>query len=252
MSDPNNRKERERFLLERFLTLSNIKADIVGNGESPDFELILDSRTVGVEITEIFAPTHPGQLQPQAQESLRSRIVDAARREYENSGGRNIHVSVVFYTGMDFRKIRRDSVANSLVALIRTLPLTDGRHTSWHNTFDTSPELDVVAYVSVLPVSAPTMAHWSEGEAGWVSPLTIDLFESRITEKNNLIQSYRKRFSEVWLIVATTGDRPSQFFNLDEPPDFSAIHSEFDQTYFLSSILGRVLSIGGKVEAPNP
>ncbi len=243
MNTLHNRKDRERHLLERFLSVAEIAGTISGERESPDFEVTVDGRCVGVEITEVFLQTPLDQVPLQAQESLTQRIVVAAKQHYERERSTHIHVSVTFCSGMDIRHVNRDAVARSLANLVMQQPLRESQHTSWHNDYE-NEELEDIAFVNVLPVPSKDMAHWSIGRAGWAAPLTIDLLASRVSEKNRNVDVYRKRYGEVWLVIAVEGSKPSQFFNLDDLPDTTAIRSEFDETYFFSSFPGRVLRIG--------
>ena len=128
------RKQRERFLLERFLSVAKIDAQLAAVSESPDFEIAFDGRAIGVEITEIFAPAPPNQHPLQARESLSSRVVASARRRYDRAGGVPVHLSVLFSAG-DLRTVQRESLAEALAQLLLRLAPTQGKHTLWRNDY---------------------------------------------------------------------------------------------------------------------
>ena len=70
MPSPASRKLKERFLVERFLDISGISGSIGDDREAPDFELTVDGRTVGLEVTELFRPDTSEGISFRAQESL--------------------------------------------------------------------------------------------------------------------------------------------------------------------------------------
>ena len=88
------RRRRERFLTERFLEIANLNGSIeADHREAPDFELIIDGRSVGLEVTELFRAEVTAGTSLRAHESLSDRVMSAAKRAYEELGGRPVHVT---------------------------------------------------------------------------------------------------------------------------------------------------------------
>jgi hypothetical protein len=54
MESNDKKKRREKFLLDRFLEHQGMAPTRIDPGESPDFLINLDGRTVGIEVTELF------------------------------------------------------------------------------------------------------------------------------------------------------------------------------------------------------
>jgi len=54
MESDDKKKQREKFLLDRFFEHQGITPTRIDPGESPDFLVDIDGRTVGIEVTELF------------------------------------------------------------------------------------------------------------------------------------------------------------------------------------------------------
>lgn len=238
-------KEREKYLLERFLQALNIPADIHSEGESPDFGIVVEQRKIGVEITELFHSEVPGRASLQAIDTLANRILRRARQEYVRLGGPLLHVTVTFFSGPDLRFIRRDDAAIALANLVLSLSKTQGIHTKWRNDYEQESDLDIFAYVQCFLVPAPSMAHWNIGDAGWVAPLTINQIKARVDAKNLLLPGYKKRFDEIWLVVTLEGTRPAQFFDLDALPSPIPINHSFEKAFLFRAVPTRIFPIVG-------
>jgi hypothetical protein len=239
----NDRKQRERYLLDRFLVVSEIDAIITGEGESPDFEIALDGRRIGVEITELFAENPQGLPPLQAHESLSAEITVAAKALYEKDGEPHVHVSIGFFTTVQVPRAQKNKLASAIATLVRRLVQKDGDHVVWDNNYE-DDQLEGVAYLNVLRVANQEHSHWSVSRGGFFAPLELSTITSRISEKLQRLAAYRRKFPEIWLVVAIDGSRPSQFFDLRNIPDMTAIESDFDRTYFFSSFPPKAIRIG--------
>lgn len=243
MPNAAHRKARERFFLERFISVSGVAGTILAEEEAPDFALSVDDRVIGVEVTELFAGATPSQLPLQAHEALSTKVVKASRKAYEACGGSPLHASIGFFSGIDLRSIHRDTLARALATLLLELRIPQGRFAVWQNDY-TNPDLSPIAFINALGVTAPEFAHWYAGSGGFSVPLTLDQLQACVAEKNARARAYRQRYEEVWLIVATEGARPSQFFDIASFTDAPAVKSDFDRTYFLISFTGQLLRLG--------
>jgi hypothetical protein len=239
MATGDTRKQRERHLLDRFLEISGIPATVTSSREAPDFALTLDAKRIGVEVTEIYYPALTVGRSPQARESIEDRIVATARRIYAQVGGRHVHLSALFGGGVNVTRINRDSTAQAIAKLVATLPLNELSHTAWKNDYEDS-NLDALAYLNVLPVPAESMSHWCVARAGWVAPLTSQVIQAAIEEKNRKVSMYRQHFDELWLLLATDTGKPSQMFAFDVPTTNEGLTSLFDRTYLFRIFPGAV------------
>jgi hypothetical protein len=233
------RKRQERHLLERFLAAAGIEVQEIEESESPDFILHVESKLVGVELTELFREDTGVALQPRAHENITDRIVAAAHRFYHDRSCNFVRVNVAFFDGVDFRSLNRDAVAERLASRVMSMRL-ESTHVHWRNDYE-DPLLNAIATVSALTVPEQRMSHWSVGRAGWRSNLSADLVRSAIESKDAKVCSYRAKVDELWLLLAIEGSRPSQFFDPDKPPAVETLASRFDRTYLFNAMYNQVI-----------
>jgi hypothetical protein len=235
------RKARERFFLDRLLTTATIDASISEPGEAPDFAIHLDDREIGVEVTEVFSECMQPRLR--AHESLCQRVVTSARKRYENAGGAPLHTSISFSHRIDLETIHRETVAEAVAQELLRSPLPSGQYTLWRNDFK-NPNRAPIAFINALGVSQREFAHWTVSAGGWLAPLSKELLQNMVQRKERQLETYRKRYREVWLLIASEGTTPSQFFDIDALTEPSSIQTQFDRTYFLESFSGRAIRLG--------
>lgn len=249
------KKKYERFLLDTFLKAANIDADIVDDtGESPDFIIRVGQDSVGVEFTEIFNGNadRNGSLPLQARESLAQRIVARASEVYRASGAQHAHVSVLFSPGNDLRELNRDETAARLAAFVEAQALSPGQYVQCKPDYDAHPLPDAISFVNMLGVPEPEMAHWSSPSAGWVAPMTCEVLQARIDEKAALLAKYAKRVRTNWLVLASDGGRPSQFFDPPTLEAASAVVSSFDRTFYFARFRSLVIELGASPNGVKP
>lgn len=234
-----SRKSRESHLLDRFLTVAGLEVESVEQSETPDFLLHIQSRLIGIEVTEVFRDPDLSGLSPRARESITDRIVARARSLYYARNNRFVHVNVLFFDGVDVQGLNRDQLADRIASLVESMPL-ESAHVHWRNEYEDS-SLDAVAFVTALAVPEASMSHWGVARPGWRAKLATETLRSAIDAKNEKIQAYRAKADEVWLLLAVEGSRPSQFFDPDVPPATSDLASMFDRTYWFNSMHDQVI-----------
>ncbi len=226
------RKQQERFLLEAFIKVSKIDAQIVEEREAPDFIVRTGGALVGVEVTELFISHERQGNTPQANEAVSSRIAIKAQRLYQASGGSPAHVTVCFAPGRDLRRLDRDKTSQMLCDFVRGMSLSLWQRVDWRPEERDSPLPDEISFVRALGVPSFDMAHWSVARAGWVAPLTLVPLQERIDAKANRLPAYRDAIAENWLLVVADAMKPSSL--IEANPDFGAqaVRSPFSRTFF--------------------
>jgi hypothetical protein len=244
------KKHREGYLLQAFLRLSGINAQIVeADGEAPDFILGLDSRRIGLEITEIFVESDNGAIQPRARESIGRRIADQAHQRYEQLGGKPVHVTIGLSLGAELRDLNRSETAERLANFILALDPSPDQYIAWHPPSLNNPLPSEVHYLHILAVPSWNMAHWYVPSSGWVAPLTAEILQASIDEKSNKLEQYRLAAPESWLLVAIEGWSASQLFDRLSEVRPEALQSPFDRTYFLSAFDGFLRQLAHRHDA---
>jgi hypothetical protein len=248
MSAVDRQKQRERFLLERFIEAAGFRAEITEERESPDFIVRFYGRAIGVEITELFISHDAGRTLPQAQESISTKIVSRAEQMYQASGASPAHVTVCFGSGCDLSSLNRDQTASALAFFIQRLGLSEWQRVDWRPERLDGPLPHEISFVHALGVPSFQMAHWSVARAGWVASVEIDALQLRIENKAVRLQEYTEAVVENWLIVVADSTKPSQMFEVKPDFDPRKISSPFSRTFFYRYPGKAVIELGGATQ----
>jgi len=247
MNRERDKKEQERFFLERFLEQIGVVPTLIVDREGPDFLIELEGRNIGIEVTHLhIRDTAEGPL-AQAVESVTTRIVVEARQLYTASGAPPAQATVIFDSWIRPEKINRTLVARQLAELIQGMCLKTWERKIWRSNEEANdhhPLMGSVTVVHTLGVPDQGMGHWTASQAVWVAPLTPERLQTRITEKSAKINAYQEAAHENWLLVVADGMKPSQAFSV--PPDFATgqVSSPFERTFFYRYPDGEVIEVG--------
>jgi len=225
-------KPRERFLLEEFIKVSSIDAQIVEEREAPDFVVRTGGALVGVEVTEIFISHETHGNTPQAHEAISSQIATKAQHLYQASGGPPAHVTFCFAPGRDLRHLERDKTSQMLCDHVRGMNLSLWQRVDWRPEECDSPLPDEISFVHALGVPSFDMAHWGVARAGWVAPLRLVQLQERIDAKANRLPTYQDVIAENWLLVIADAMKPSSLIEAKPDFDAQAVLSPFSRTFF--------------------
>lgn len=240
----NRQKQHERFLLERFIDVAMLQAEIVEEREAPDFIVRVERGLIGIEVTEFFISHDPSRNSMQAQESISTRILSTAQRLYEASGGAPAHVTVCFGPGRDLRNLNRDQTAYELASFIQKLNLAEGQHVDWRPEELDGPLPYEVSFVHALGVPSFEMAHWGVARAGWVAPLEVTPLQARIDEKSKRLPTYQSTISENWLLIVADATKPSQLIEIKDDFEPQRVSSPFARTFFYRHPDKAVIELG--------
>lgn len=232
-SNPANlQKQRERFLLERFIAVSKLDAQIIDERETPDFIVRIGEALVGVEVTELFISHNVRGSTPQAQESISSQIVAKAQHLYQVAGGSPAHVTVCFWPMQDLRSLSRDETAQMLCDYVLGLNLCLWQRVDWRPEEEDGPLPDEISFVHALGIPNFDMAHWGVARAGWVAPLIAAPLQERIDAKAKRLSKYQDAIAENWLLIVADAMKPSSLIEAKADFDAKAVLSPFNRTFF--------------------
>jgi len=225
-------KQRERFLLERFIDASLFDVEILEEREAPDFIVRAEGLLVGVEVTELFISHDIHGNTPQAHEANSAQIVAKAQQFYRESGGAPAHVSICFGPGHSLRGLNRDKSAQMLSDYVRGLNLSPGVHINARPEELDGSLPDEISFVHALGVPSFDMAHWSVARAGWVAPLTLATLQERIDAKAKRLSRYKDAIAANWLLIVADARRPSSQIEAKSDFNAQAVLSPFKRTFF--------------------
>jgi hypothetical protein len=242
---PARKKQFERFLLEHFLRVAQIDAEIIEDtAEAPDLIIRTGGRLTGVELTELFIEPGKDGGSQQAQEEIAQRIVKRANEIYRQGGGTHSHVSVHFSSSGDLRRLNRDQTAQSLASFVHSLSLAPWERREWRPDYVSNVLPDSISYLNMLGVPEAGMAHWTTPRAGWTAPLPLETIQHRVDEKATRLSNYRQRVPTNWLLLVSDGAKPSQFFDPPVAEVAKAVVSPFDRTFYFARFKELVVELG--------
>ncbi len=240
-----DKKRIEKYLLTSFMKHAAIPASIVDAPEPPDFIIEHEGRRIGVELTETFIEVNGGSHSRQAQENKARRIMQKAHAFHKTLWpSARVNVQVNFFPGRIRPNENLEETAQQLALLVGCHPVSPGQAIVLRSEEYDDEFPDSVARVRIygLDDHGP-QEQWTEAGAGWVAPLTRQHIEERIEAKAKRLPKYRNVIAENWLVIATKGSSPSQFFNRDSLQSLGSFASPFERTYFFDNLSGTVISL---------
>lgn len=215
-------------MLSGLLGRASIKATILEDEiEAPDLAVIIDSKRVGVEVTEIQKSAHERALR-----APKDDIVRRARRLYETQANIPLSVTFSFHYQVDMRSVDRKTLGSQIAEFLAAMaPNRPG-------------QLCVLAGDALMPElrcwlrelrfwTVETSSIWQIAEAGWVAMLTPKVLQEAVDGKASLLPSYRlKGFDEYWLLICAQPLNPACRFDPGPEFDAAAVSSPFDRTFF--------------------
>ena len=154
--------------------------------ESPDFLLLANGRTIGIEVTDLC-------IEHQRAEDVKlSRVPDRARDLYtalSNSGARE--VSATFAPRTEHLSVH--TLAKGLATFVHSNP--DG---AFHWNDRELPE--GYSYITNCP-ARESGGSWLTSHCTDSTLAPKELLESRIAEKNLLLPNYHPEVAEIWLLI---------------------------------------------------
>src|SRR5690606_3368513 len=110
----------EQYFLDRFLTAyTDLAKGKVIKSESPDFLIVSDSETVGIEISKIVNEKNPGDnFSPSERNAVEQKIAQLALKIFLGRHKVPLHVDFAFRDSIDVRKGKDKILADKLALLV--------------------------------------------------------------------------------------------------------------------------------------
>src|SRR5437660_522773 len=234
-----NKKEIERIVLE---AARNAGVPIPHGGElgeEPDFQFRSETKSLGVEVSELLRPasTNHGIL-PLEQENFHRRVLDAARDECDRRGLPSLRVQVYFTNPRGNRQDWKD-LTRSLVELV--FANYEKAQPAWSQSGRALPE----EFQHVLIVRDDEPWWWSPTAGGISLPQIPMLLASCIAAKDTKLPAYRKNLpdgAEVWLLFHS-GVTVARSVEVPHGINEWGFPFEFDRVFWLSFFGPEVVEI---------
>lgn len=233
-----SKKEIERWQFDRFVAvMPDIQGHNAKESEEPDFLLALASKTIGVELTELYHELPADRVPMQAQEALRFRIAKAAQRRYAAKGLPSLHVSVHLNPQYVPNKRDVERLSIEISDLVeKNVPDPGQSFTEEYDWENREYFPEEVIQLSAWTVPGIGESFFSSPSASFVPTLEERDIERVLISKESKVQRYRENCDELWLLVSFDQGQLSTFFEHDEEVFQRTYVSSFDRVFFLRHV----------------
>ena len=238
------KKDRETAalkMLQRYLP--DFPQGQVEQTETPDFLVRTNSGVLGIELTLLHRDTPDGKSPMQEQEALQRQILQKTKELYDSRNGPPIHVTVHFNPNYRLRKRDVGTVPTSIMNLVLDAMQTDGKCEIKEDegNWETFPQ--AIAYVHPYRHCVLKQSTWCPISAEFVPALPAEQLQRAIDKKNLRCATYKRRCSEIWLLLVAEGSGLSSMFGI--PPELRSHRfcTSFDKVLLLGDFDGRVIEL---------
>jgi hypothetical protein len=218
------------FLTAAQDTCTLIPLGIAKKREAPDFKLVTESGSIGIEVAELLRPAElPKQSPPIEAENFHRQVVEKAQDLYyerNNAVPAAVHVFFTHATGRTDRGV-----------LSRKLADVVGQNIHRANPTINLSRAELPGELSAISITAESGC-WHSGEHGAITlPLILGEIHDLISQKELLLSNYRRNLPDIpiWLLLYTGAHRgfelPSQVVDLSCPFTFDRVlwYSQLDR-----------------------
>ena len=234
-----DKKRNELSWLKIFRDKATLGFEIVDcDGEKPDFLIELDGRLIGIEITALHIDHKSigrGQgSKLRKEDGIKSELVARAKKLYFEKGYRSINAKFRFKTSSgNLSKLNRSAFACDIVDVLRQLQHLEElekRRLDRNSEPPTPPPIRAI-FARGLPEGIEP--RWQLDNVGPPRELQPSDIEPCLAKKNKLVDAYRKRAPDNWLLIYSDGFRPHGRFRLPTQDQRKWPESKFERTYIL-------------------
>lgn len=243
MKSDEKKRQRERFLLDRFLEKQGITPKNIHQPcpPDPDFVVDLDGHTVGIELTEVFIQHEESKKQRQGSarpllqqiESITDRIVAQSKEIYFKANDTLVSATILFsQIKLDKQEGKQiaDLVANKVQEMVSE------KVNRWSAATDDGSALllESISRIFIHEVPEERFAHWVVMRSGIVANLNPTHLQERIDNKAAKLNAYheRKKIEEIWLVMIADRTRASQMLHHGSDFPSESLSSPFDKTFY--------------------
>lgn len=199
------KKEKERRLLDAYLSMVPVDGAKIEEGEQPDF-VLRGARSIGLEVTEFYIQDGANPASEQRQRERRDDVLAKAKVFYHSSGENRVGVTVGFDPANPIANRRRsDSLARGLADFVRQIG------DDWNGAvprFRYQQDWPEIGFLYIVPATAC----WSEWRVqqvynvGLVDPRQL---ERIVRAKERKAKAYRP-CDALWLLISINWLDPDQ------------------------------------------
>ncbi|MCJ7543158.1 MAG: hypothetical protein MUP47_01115 [Phycisphaerae bacterium] len=223
------KKERERWYLNRFKEIfPSFPEGGIEESEDPDFLLGTSREGIGIEITNLYRSSkRRGGSLLKRQDSLREQVLREAKRIWDDESRGPILVYVHFNDGKQLCNGGVKALAHRLVELVGQHSLAVGA--SGVANWKSFPKEGL--RVAIYRHARMQESYWLASQFVVVPALSFELVQAALREKDSKCTEYRKKCSELWLLLVVDGSSKSSMFFIPETIAQTPFEAQFDRAF---------------------
>jgi hypothetical protein len=238
------KKQYERICVERFLKAIGRVPTLIEDSEAPDFRVHFNDELVGIEVTKALGFGERGQNTPQAQASLRARVLTKARVFYDSTGAPPLHVSAGFRDDTPITGSRVSQLAKAIADFLQTH--ASGFEIGEYDLIEPCEftfSMPEVYSLHFMRVPSPEDGAWAANGFAMCRPADESDFSAIVSRKDKKVASYRSQVPTVWLLVVVELFEAGELVSTDEPSSPYSITTAFDRIFAFHWLTARVSEI---------
>jgi len=199
----------------------------------PDFPAEpAESHDLGIEVTDYVRGDRARGSQENAFAALASKIAAAATTEYAASDGIRVLAWISFARTLRCATAEITSFAAAIASEVRKVAEGLGDRAETIRAYDSALPIGVESVV-VYKAKQGAQTTFSVMQTGWGEDLLPAHVDSVIESKESKLNEYRKKCSEIWLLISVDGFRVSGL--VDTTPELTNVEYEtgFDRVLLL-------------------
>lgn len=208
-----------------------------GKDKEPDFLIKYPDETLGIELTAPYKPEGQGQVvSPQKREGSLRKIVNNARRFYEERNNPHLKVDVWFSPTFEKTQItgkKAKELSQQLAKFVeKELPSANSPGFLIEQPKGYLPEIYNISITSGVPKQN---AQWTKQKPVWMKADFVADLQKSINDKNEKYEQYIVYCNECWLLMVADKWNPPQAFDVDFSGKVTdhTYQSQFSKTFYL-------------------
>lgn len=237
-----NQKARERQFLDEVCQLwPAFPIGEIIEGESPDFLIRQDTRTVGVEVVDYVRGQNQGESTHRRNEVLWQKIANVAKQEFEAGHSDPLMIHFLWNHRYLLRQSEVVQLAREAKRLVEShIPVELFEQVRIGSDNLDGTILDGICHsITITRVRNTEQSLWSSISSGFIG-VQVEELQSLIDTKNAKIQYYLERCDVVWLLIVADGRHISSNINLSDLAANNTYTSPFEQVLVYDRISKRI------------
>lgn len=241
-----DKKSKEEALMNRVkLLYQDFPIGTLTSVEEPDFLVVGEGRTVGLELTEYIRGQCSDHGSPlRTQEAIRERIMARAECLFTEKSDAVLDVYAYWHPAPK-KPLKQVDVERIATEIARLVFERISANPSSPGTIDPWEEQDfpiIEPYITMLTFHPLPQPRWSSGTSGFLATSPDDI-QCIITKKDKRAATYRQKCAEVWLVIVSDGSSLSSMLVLDETTASYQFNSAFDRVLLCDLPRNNILTL---------